>query len=178
MQRIVGWTFLILFNWQLVGFLLFFEWNHYHVKKEIKSYIKRGVPEEDLVEFHFSTHQLNQLTWIKSHEFEWQGHLFDVIDKRKEKNGKVLLKCISDTQEKVLFKTLDKSIANHLNGKGTTSPVAKVFKLLSLPLISHIQEISIVCIPEFSVKNYFFSTYREHKVSIEPATPPPNKICF
>ena len=174
MQRILGWVFFILFTWQLVGFLLFFEYNHYHIKKEIKGLLKRGVPDNELVDFHFTTDQINQLTWIKSNEFEWKGHLFDVVEKKVDANGKVQLKCISDTQEKVLFKDLNKSIADNLNGHGKSTPFGKVIKLMGIPFLCRSQFTYIIQSVELQQSLYFVDNFNVIKMVIEPLTPPPN----
>ena len=174
MQRILGWAFFILFTWQLVGFLLFFEYNHYHIKKEIKCLLKSGVPENELVDFHFTKDQINQLTWIKSNEFEWKGHLFDVVERKVDVNGKVHFKCISDTQEKVLFKDLNKSIADNLNGHGKSTPVGKVIKLMSFPFLFKSQFSYIIKSVEPQQRSFFADIFNIIKVAIEPLTPPPN----
>jgi hypothetical protein len=103
------------------------------IKKEIKHAIKHSVPEGQLIRFHFSFHETQQLKWVKSHEFILNGHYYDVIHKAKNKNG-YFFKCISDDQETELFSQLRSMTSYNISHSGEDQPVNVWFKFLFEPM--------------------------------------------
>ena len=146
------------------------------IKKEVKQAIKHSVPESQLIRFHFTYHEANQLTWVKSHEFILNGHYFDVIHKAKNKNG-YFFKCISDDQETVLFSQLRSITSFNISHSGENQPVNVWFKFLSEPM--ELLSMSTFGLPHFEVqKSDQLKTHEENFYStfIFIETPPPDFI--
>ncbi len=134
-RRIFSVLVLLIATWQIVGFFSYFEWEHYHNRKDIKKALKHSVPENQLKEFDFTNKEIKNLTWIKSHEFKLNGRFYDVIKKTPTKNG-FHFKCIDDVQETALFQKLDESTAVNLNNSSSSSPLKHWLKLLKTPFVS------------------------------------------
>lgn len=177
MHKSLSWCFLIVFSWQLAGQIVYFEWKHHTIKKEIKGLLKQGVPSEELIDFHFTSKQIAELKWLKKNEFEWKGQLFDVVKSFKGCDGITHFRCISDTKEKMLFKDLSKNVASNLAGDHDASTV---FKLVKISLFSNVNYLNAKQEMQENVKveNHFFYLYNIKKRSIEPLTPPPNLNCL
>jgi hypothetical protein len=146
------------------------------IKKEIKHAIKHSVPEGQLIRFHFSFHETQQLKWVKSHEFILNGHYYDVIHKAKNKNG-YFFKCISDDQETELFSQLKSMTSYNISHSGENQPLNVWFKFLSEPMevVHSMQDYSMLEIAQKSsgLKSYeelFFSFF------LSTETPPPDFI--
>lgn len=135
MRKLISFGLLFLLAWQIIGFVGFFEFSRYHLKKEIKLLLKEGVPKDELVFFEFDDKQMNALIWLKKNEFDLNGNLFDVVRKRELPNGKIHLECISDERETILFKKLNQSIASNLSDESQHSPISCWIKILHFPII-------------------------------------------
>jgi hypothetical protein len=161
-------------TWQIIGFVGYFEFSHSKLKKEIKSLLKKGVPKEDLVQFTFSETEINNLTWLKKNEFQFQDSLYDVVYKTKHPNGLTTFQCISDSQEKVLFARLGQTISNNLGDDDHQTPVSNWFKLIKLPYLSVSTDISLVAyIDNSKIEKYSFYTNHFQSISFSIDSPPP-----
>lgn len=119
--------------YHLLGFFTYFEWKRFAINKQIKHELKHAVPEDKLIQFHFTHHEINQLKWVKSHEFILNGHYYDVLKKIKKADG-FFFRCISDDQETVLFKQLRSMTSFNLSQMGNDHPVQVWFKFLTEPM--------------------------------------------
>lgn len=134
MHRIVSIGFFALMLWQLIGFFTYFEISHYYVKKEIKTALKKAVPENHRKLFYFTPDQEKSLQWIKSNEFKLNNRYYDVVE-RTESNGKVRLSCIDDIQETQLFKQLGAQTSSSLSKGAGKIPLNSWFQLLQQPFL-------------------------------------------
>jgi hypothetical protein len=116
-----------------VGFFTFVELEHYFVRKQIKKAIKLSVPENQLIQFHFTTKESQKLNWVKPHEFRLNGRFYDVVHKHKA-NGVWYFQCIDDRQETVLFEKLDFATADNLVHSSDQHPVHGWLKLMNEPM--------------------------------------------
>jgi hypothetical protein len=159
--------------WQIIGFFGYFEFSHHRIKKEIKKQIKEGVPAQQLVHFSFTEKELNQLTWIKSHEFKLNGSLFDVVRKKKTTDG-YHLECISDKQETVLFANLERMVNSDLNDQHENPGLACWIKLLSSPLLSFTGDFTLK-INGFTAREFHRFNYKYSIISffVDVPTEPP-----
>lgn len=132
-KRIYAYLFLLFFSWQFIGFASFLQFSKLSIRKDMKHQIKAGIPESKLRTFSFTYQELKQLVWLEKDEFEFQGHMYDMVFRSYTKNG-VVVKCIDDVQEAQLFKKLDHYVAKrfHSGEKG-----AKVLAWLDFLKVIH-----------------------------------------
>lgn len=174
MRKIVTYLLLFVFVWQIVGFVGYFEISHAKIKKEIKTLLKNGVPKEELIIYTFDALEMSQLVWRKKNEFDLDGNLFDVVRRKNLENGKTTLECISDKQEKVLFCELGQSISKNLGDDDHQTPVSNWFKLIKLPCLSALEDISVIAF-KYEVQIQFDNAYANFFQSISNSidSPPP-----
>jgi hypothetical protein len=136
--------------------------------------LKKGVPKEELVQFTFSESEIADLTWLKKNEFQFQGSLYDVVRSSKQANGLTVFECISDSQEKVLFARLGQTISNNLGDDDHQTPVSNWFKLIKLPYLHTLEDITVVAF-KYEVQIEFANAYANFFRSISHSidSPPP-----
>lgn len=133
MRKLILFGFIAVLSYQFVGFFTFVELEHYFVRKQIKKAIKLSVPENQLIQFHFTTKESQKLHWVKLHEFKLNGRFYDVVHKSKS-NGVWFFQCIDDLQETVLFEKLDFATASNLVNSSEQHPVHGWLKLMNEPM--------------------------------------------
>lgn len=162
----------------MVGFVGYFEFSHFKIKKELKTLLKKGVPHNDLVKFQFTKAEISELIWIKKSEFSLNESLYDVVWKKNIGNGKVEFECISDKKESILFTKLNQTISFNLINDSSSSNIPVWFKLLQTPFSPLTCTINIEpSIIEFEAKKEP-SIYLDHysSILIPIDTPPPNAL--
>ena len=176
MRKLVSFSLFLLIAWQIIGFVAYFEFTHYQLKKEIKLVLKQGVPKNKLVIFEFDTNQLEELIWLKKNEFNFQGNLFDVVRSHETAEGKTYMECISDTQETQLFKKLSQTVSINLGDDQNPTPLSNWLKTLHFPLNLAFFEIEIpnlykTCLPR---PNFHFEGSILHPIGEIESPPPEN----
>jgi len=172
-RRILSILILLIATWQIVGFFTYFEWEHYHMRKDIKHALKHSVPQNQLKEFDFTNKEIKNLTWIKSHEFKLNGRLYDVIKKMPTKNG-FHFKCIDDHQETALFQKLEESTAVNLNNSTSSSPLKHWLKLQKTPIVVNLMRVKPILCSITNIENCNFNYHFSIKgISQIPAYLPP-----
>lgn len=129
-KRTIAIVFLILYAYNIAGYLAVFKAMQYHVRKEIKRQIKEAVPQKDLVLITIAEGDEGALHWIKDNEFRYMGNLFDVVRHRTE-NDTTYYYCVNDPQEELLFENLDAHIRTQMNADRTAQKAADVFKSIT-----------------------------------------------
>ncbi len=96
------------------GSYLFFNYREKTVKKEVSALILSGIKEDQLVNLTFATAEIDkQLTWKHSREFEFDGHMYDIV--RQSMHGdSITYACFRDHKETRLFREKHKTIAKAL----------------------------------------------------------------
>ena len=110
--------------WQIVGFLSYFKITQIKIRKEIKQVIKHNIPSNQLKVLYFSKEEEKQLIWIKSHEFKYNGRLYDVIKRTTNSEG-VMFQCIDDRQETKLFERLSQATSYNLGHRSDNNPLSQ-----------------------------------------------------
>jgi hypothetical protein len=117
----------------MTGGLVLFKLQQARVRREIKQQIKSGIPVAQLHLFILTEDEYRQLDWERREiEFRHQGRMYDVVC-RQYSDQRLLLYCVEDTEEALLFAGLDEMIRRKMEeeaGTASKSP-AKLFKLLS-----------------------------------------------
>ncbi len=98
----------------------------------------------------FSGNILNEVSWIESHEFEYQGDMYDVVKEDTGEDGKPRLVCVKDDIEK----KLKKEFRSCTGGKGkypadTNFSVYALSDTFSISMRQFIEEATRI--PYFSV---------------------------
>lgn len=177
MRKVVSIGLLFLFIWQLVGFVVYFEFEHYTYKKELKSVIRQNLQHENICVFEMDQAEMNRLIWLNKKEFKLKGELYDVIRMKTLNSGKIFLECLNDTQEKSLFAKLNQAISSESDGKYPQSPSSHCVKLLKTPYLpvypEKIETIDFEQISAQPTDKYKTNISLRNK---RPLTPPPQRF--
>ncbi len=175
-------VFVVLVSTQLLSLIgvhfLFLKYKQNAIRNDIKTQIKRGVSEEDLVFFKFSKNdpEFINLNWTKpDKEFRYNNEMYDVV-RSKISDTTIEYSCIHDVKESGLFKNLDDLASKHPDNKNIKN------LLLILSQFQFINNYSIIK-PHFmraeSKRLTITSiTFFYNSLSIEPIAPPPKSQCF
>jgi len=174
MRKQLAALFLLLVMWQLIGVSTWFEFSRRAIRKEIKTQIKTGVPDEDLIQFSFTSLELKRLIWIKPNEFRLNGHLYDVVHRETHSNGTLTLKCIDDVQEKVLFAKLGESTAQSLGNDQHPTPLFFCVKQLFSPLLNNVfEDFQLPAFYQESTTQEYYYLSQTYSIFLEQESPPP-----
>lgn len=174
MRKQLAAVFLLLIIWQLIAVSSWFELSRRAIRKEIKTQIKAGIPEKDLIQFSFNSTELKKLVWIKKNEFHLNGRLYDVVNRVFHSDGTVTLKCIDDLQEKELFAKLGESTADNLGNDQYPSPLYFCVKQLFSPIVNTVFggfQLSALFRKSRNHEYYYLS--QSYSVFLEEESPPP-----
>jgi hypothetical protein len=163
---------------QLIGFTAYFEVSHFLIRKEVKTLIKQGVPEENRIIFTFSSSEIKSLDWVKKNEFRLGNRMYDVIQSRKLRDGTTEFQCISDTQEDVLFANLSLTVGRNMGDEHHSTPYTTLFKIIQTPALLSEQP-NIVEVFEFTlILNQLFSYSTPYSEEFKPLVEqPPCTFC-
>lgn len=102
MLRTISSLMILLILMDCGGQYFLFRFVQEHVRKEIRTRIRKGLHHEDMEVFTFSNNQYFNLKWIKpGKEFGLNGNLYDVVTVSVHQ-GHRHMTCINDTFEKKL----------------------------------------------------------------------------
>ncbi len=136
MKRVAAISIVLLFAFQSVGVFLLFHLRQQEIRSEIKSRVKQGVPEEELVVLTIPNALLkssgDRFRWIHEREFIYHGQLYDIV-KRVPGNESTTFHCISDEEETRLFKNLDHMVNREMGRDKTRSGKTQVVLHLFVP---------------------------------------------
>ncbi len=97
------------------------------VRSEMKTKLKKGAPKELIQQISLSKKELAELIWIRpTKEFRLNGKLYDVIEQVKNKKRGVIITCISDTNEDILFVHLDDVVNKEAKKQGITVKLSQL----------------------------------------------------
>lgn len=114
-----------------------YTWLHYEkwqVRKEIKKRLIAGIDRSELALIKLGRQEVETaLHWEHEHEFEYAGHLYDVVETRMQ-NDTFLYWCWPDGAETLLNKKLDRLLAGALDydpqHRETERQIVQFFKSL------------------------------------------------
>ena len=86
------------------------------IRKELKHQIIAGIDKSELVEFTFSTQEAANLSWEHAKEFEYNGYMYDVVE-RLDKGDTIVMWCWKDDQETQLNQKLNSLMAMVLSNQ-------------------------------------------------------------
>jgi hypothetical protein len=107
-----------LFVFKLGGFFVFHTLQQQHIRKEIKTAIKQGVPENELNVIKVTSENKELLDWKNEKEFRYGGVMYDVVKVKQISSETTVYYCVNDTKETILFAHLDEMVEKSMEGKG------------------------------------------------------------
>ena len=110
----------------VLGYHIIFYIRQTEVKAEMKrSLLFHSSKEEDLFIISLNDKkELDKLEWEGDDEFELNGEMYDVIEK-KNKDGKLIIRCISDKKETALIQQYEK-LNKETNSKNRSALLLKI----------------------------------------------------
>lgn len=175
MKKLISILIVCTLIFHLFGYFAVFKVMQQNVKKQIKTSIKQGIPQEKLHSFRFPADKELQkkmgIRWHEKKEFSYKGKMYDIVYKLQDGNF-IIYKCVNDTQEEALFAGLGIQIKNTLHSDPTKSKTLNIlqkFNLLyytqnQLKIKNSVKETQI----SFTYKPLFY-----YNLSQEVLTPPP-----
>lgn len=117
MKKIAIFSLLAIFLFNSVGYFIVFKVAQLEARKEIKTKIKLGLPDNELTAIEFNKNDLTNIHWVKENkEFYYKGKLYDVV-KKDEKNSTIVFYCIDDKQEHALFASLNEHVDKYISSQ-------------------------------------------------------------
>lgn len=173
MRALTGIFLITLFLYQIIGIQFVYSYKQNAIRKEIKKRIKEGVDANDLHYIQYSDQNKKDFVWIKKKEFKYQGKLYDVVFKKVNSDGIVTFECIDDTQEALLFKSLDDLVNGNLNTKGLTKLLKLGFEITSINYPISINQFEL---SDTNNKNEYYYLTSTYYTNIGIDTPPPQQF--
>jgi hypothetical protein len=123
------------FLFEIGGTVFIFKTRQYVIKKEIKSKIKGGVPENELIVFTFNEMELAALKWKHEREFSLGSMMYDIVKRKTDENGNHVLYCVSDEQESTLFVQLNALLGKKMSqNMPFQQPFKQLVRIFTIPL--------------------------------------------
>jgi hypothetical protein len=111
MKKILPIILLLSLSAPFAGTFLWLKYQKMITKKEVKRSMIAGIDREKLVRLEFTTEEANsKLEWEHSHEFEFEGRMYDVVETLSE-GEKITYWCWLDHEETALNKQLRSLVA-------------------------------------------------------------------
>lgn len=157
--------------------ILVFKHQQHVVRKEMKTFIKNSVPEDQRLRFFADDLEADSkhLTWIHEKEFRYKNEMYDILSKEYI-DGRLLYVCIHDVKESGLFAQLDKFVDKQM---ADNTPLKAQRKCLQQFVVSlFFQQTSLQMNVQYPSK----ILYSEFRPSFRsgfslPETPPPEEYC-
>jgi hypothetical protein len=116
----------------LAGIFIFFEFQKWDIRNEIKQHIKQDIPDSELSIIAINAGNADSLEWFDETEFKYNGQLYDVVRTKITDDHQTIYYCISDTKETDLFASKADLINKIINSKkNCKQPVNNLFNLFS-----------------------------------------------
>ena len=159
------------------GTYLFFHFKEIQIKREINVFIHNKIEEKDIITLKFTDKEIStKLKWEHSHEFIFEGHMYDIVDQGADGNI-TWYKCYRDNKETRLYKEKQKLIARALGNdpfqKKQTERIKQIFKTV---FQNEVHTCKIIPVSQ-SITHYALNIKHYALVFIIPPTPPPKQGC-
>ena len=172
-RRLFAIFFLVNMIAPMLGTFAYIQYRKSKVRHEVKENILHGIDKEELVYFHLTSEETQQLLkWEHDREFKYKGEMYDVVY-IQQSNGITHLWCWLDNDETQLNKQLEQLITvaqdddpQSNNGKmKMTDTMRSLFcdQRMNFPIANTF---------EFIQPDSFYNHIYESR-GIEPAAPPP-----
>jgi hypothetical protein len=174
LKKLASILFLALVLVQSSGYIAFFKMQEFYLKNQIKSKIKQGIPESELIKFTINTEIENDIEWIHSKEFRYKGEMYDVI-RKSEDSGSTIYYVIHDPKETGLFVNLEKFVAQEKQNdplqKRILLDIDRILKLIYIQ--EYISDNLIIKISKIKIFDHYLDLINSY---YKPETPPPKIV--
>jgi len=164
---------LLLMTWVPI---LIFKQQQYMVRKEMKWYIKNGVPENERLIFIAEKLEADgaNLTWIHDWEFRYHGEMYDILEKNTV-DGKLVYVCIHDVKESGLFAKLDSMVEKAMQSNTPLNSHRKAVNQFFASLFYE-QNKEFKCFNTICQDVFFFWAVNEQSSVPAPDPQPPENL--
>ncbi len=115
-KRITSILFVTALLFNVFGYFALFSIEKNRIQKEVKTYIKEGIPKNKLKAFVFTPTEFENLQWTKpGKEFRLNGEMYDIIQIELNGENKIYW-CYHDMAESKLFANLDSILQMQMTG--------------------------------------------------------------
>lgn len=150
-----------------------FKLRHHKIRKQVRTEIKAGVSEEDLVLLQFARSDIHSiLEWKHSKEFKYKNEMYDIISS-KETVDTISYWCWHDSKETDLNKRMTAMISKLLSGdRDQNSEEDQLISFFKNMYFKPLLEIDLIQKAEKAEHPDFRFYIKEF--GCKPPTPPPN----
>jgi len=133
MKKILSILFLVVFVYNLAGFFIVFKFEQYAVKSDIKSLLRKNIPDSKFEMIRISNAEIisgtSDFRYLDdNNEFFYKGRLYDIARSSNDGTTTVFY-CINDKNEEQLFTQLEEHIQRNsdqnIPGKSQTANLLK-----------------------------------------------------
>lgn len=172
MKAITSYLLLIVFLFNILGYVVVFKISQIQIKKEVKRELKSKIKRSELHLISVNQNDFDQINWVEEgKEFILNNKMYDIV-KRETSGNTILIYCIDDKQEKALFANLEDHISRHISDNKSSSK--REIKINDTP-IKYFQTWTFSTALRFP-KNIIHSSQKLFSIqefNIGPNTPPP-----
>ncbi|MDP1802854.1 MAG: hypothetical protein Q8L81_15945 [Bacteroidota bacterium] len=141
----------------------------------MKTFLKKGVPENELHVIKFPVNKLSEIEWTKEgKEFRHKGSMYDVVKFETEKDS-ISYYCVNDVQETMLFAHLEEIINQQIdNDKSPAGRAAKfLFKIFNSLNYFHTENFTFNPNSSSFIPTFVYGRVNSF-IFLEVPTPPPD----
>ncbi|MBK8505456.1 MAG: hypothetical protein IPL46_26610 [Saprospiraceae bacterium] len=151
----------------------YFHWQEQILEATVAQRIKANIGHEHLVTLGFSLRDASNLRWEHEHEFEYQGMMYDVMD-RYTAGDSIYYHCWPDHEESLLKKNLYRSLALDFGeNPGRKSQESRIFSFFKSLIDSRPCE-TLIQLEDLADSTVLEESKEHYKnLFISPPTPPP-----
>lgn len=153
---------------------LFLKHQARQVRREVKHQIIAGIDKDELTLLRFTQDELVQLKWKHEKEFEYNGHMYDIVE-TELKGDTTYYWCWWDHKEtklnKQLTQLLNDVLSNHPERNREQNKVVAFYKSLYCSEFPNWR----IYIPEYK-ESINEMEYVLTSIAFPPPTPPPDKV--
>ncbi|NBX81228.1 MAG: hypothetical protein EBQ94_12800 [Flavobacteriales bacterium] len=175
MKTLFSFLLLTLMTYNFVGLFPTYSYFESSNKIEIEKRIKVAKVNNDFTELNLDQKSFDELVWVKKNEFRYNGHLYDFVNKKIDKEGNIIVYVIDDTKEKHRIDNYNNHIGNNSSNSSPTKNTTKLtafFSQLYLP-VQHQFEITSIYFEANMRSNHYYFSKNLFRFDREIPSPPP-----
>jgi hypothetical protein len=137
-KKVISFILLVCLFFNLSGYHLFFYLRKQELKADMKEILRSSLMNKDIQQFILPLNNkglVADIEWEGKEEFRMNGEMYDVVEKRIE-DGKMIIRCISDTKETSLIKDYEKTCKDDFSNFPSRHKSALLLKLVSSLYVS------------------------------------------